>query len=248
MIEYGESLPALYSLDRTNGWSKGMRAITHALLAQLDLPPGPILEVGCGAGVFNAELAACSPNRVVVGTDLHPLALAYAQDTTQPSSKLVRSDLQQLPFADGTFGACFALDTFDQAGVHVAHALTESWRVLRGRGMLIVRVSAYPWLEGKHDAAFNTGRRFTAGELRHLLCAQGFELLRMTYANSLLAPPIIVLRLLERWGYVETDMSSNVGSPLNALLAQALGWEAQWLHSRNFAYGISLYALAHARK
>lgn len=248
MSQYGAMLPALYSFDQTNGWSKGMRAVTHALLSQVEISPGPILEVGCGAGVFCAELTATVPDHTVVGVDMHPLALAFAKNSAGSASKLARSDLQQLPFAATTFSALIALDTFDQAGVDIAHALRESWRVLRDRGMLILRVSAYPWLEGNHDEAFNTGRRFTASEIESFLHTHGFDLLRMTYANTLLAPPIMLLRLLERWGWARLNVANRVDSRLNTLLEQILKWEADWLQLHNFAYGISLYAVARKQR
>jgi SAM-dependent methyltransferase len=244
LSDYGELLPALYGLDQVNGWSIGMRAVTHALLDRASLPPGPILELGAGSGLFNAELQRRFADRLVGGVDLHPLALAYARQAGPEPPRLLRADLQQLPVAAATVSAILALDTFDQLGVDVATAISESWRVLQPGGLILLRVSAHPWLEGAHDTAFNTGRRFRRSDLVSGLVAAGFCVNRITYANALLSPPLVLLRLLERWGWLTLPETELADSPANRLLAAALGLEARWLAYGNFGFGISLYALA----
>jgi ubiquinone/menaquinone biosynthesis C-methylase UbiE len=245
LSDYGALLPDLYRLDSVNGWSIGMRAITHALLAQVTIPPGPILEIGCGSGIFNAELRTHYPATTVYGMDLHPLALAYAAQATPQPPTLLRGDLQRLPVASAIMSAVLALDVFDQQGVDLPTALAESWRILRPHGMLILRVSAHPWLEGDHDAAFNTGRRYRRAELVEIFARQGFAIQRVTYANSLLSPPLVAVRLLQRWGWLTLDETAMAGSIANRLFDQALQAESYWLRQRNFPFGISLYVIAH---
>lgn len=240
-------LPALYGLDRVNGWSIGMRGVTHALLDRVVLPAGPILELGCGSGVFNAELQRRYPHRPVLGADLHPLALAYAREAGREPPTLVRADLQRLPFESEAVSAILALDTFDQHGVDLRVALSESWRILRPQGMLLMRVSAHPWLEGEHDIAFNTGRRYRRAELVQAVEATGLAVERVTFANALLSPPLVVLRLLQRGGWLALDDTSFAGGPANSIFSRVLALEAQWLRSGDFGFGISLYVLARKR-
>jgi ubiquinone/menaquinone biosynthesis C-methylase UbiE len=244
LSEFGELLPTLYQLDRANGWSVGMRALTHALLNRATLPPGPILELGCGAGVFNGELQERYPERWVGGVDLHPLALAYARASGPQPPHLLRADLQRLPVASAAVSGILALDVFDQQGVDVCAALAESWRLLRPGGLILLRVSAHPWLEGAHDRAFNTGRRFRRSELEEALKEAGFVVTRMTYANVLLSPPLVAVRLLQRWGWLQIEEDGLVDSPLNRLFANVLRIEADWLADHNLVFGISLYAVA----
>ena len=123
-------------------------------------------------------------------------------------------------------------------------ALAESWRVLQPGGLILLRVRAHPWLEGEHDTVFNTGRRFQRSDLVTTLVAAGFCLSRVTYANALLSPPIVLLRLLERWGWRTLAKTSLADSPADRLFAAALGLEARWLAYGDFGFGISLYALA----
>lgn len=242
-------LPALYATEQTYGWSIGMRAITHALLAAVTLPPGPVLEIGCGAGALMAEMAAQHGDKRFVGLDLHGLALTHAQCTLAAAPRgdvaaLVQADMQQLPFPSGIFGTIFALDTYDQFGVDLAAALAESHRVLRPGGLLLLRVSAHDWLYSPHDLVFNTARRYSQPQMADVLCRTGFTPLRSTHANSALLVPVAALRLLQRAGLLKLDASLYTSTVANHLVSQILRWEARWLCTHNLPTGISLYMLA----
>lgn len=220
-----------------------MRAITHVLLAA-DWPPrGPVLEVGCGAGSFLRELQERHRQFLCVGIDRNGLALDYA--TQQPVTlHLAQADLQRLPFADNHFGLIVALDAFDQRAVNLHQALRESWRLLHSSGLLLVRVSAHAWLHSDHDEAFNTGRRYQQQELTAALRASGFHVERVTYANSLLALPVIVQRLLQRWQLLPFSSHHATAPVVNNQVARLLHWEARLLQTMNLPFGISLYVLA----
>lgn len=244
MSKFAELLPALYAHEEQSGWSRGMRALTYALLARTRPAPGPMLEVGCGGGAFLAELGIHYPDRTQVGIDLNSVALGVAQTKFSGLPALGQADLQQLPFATATFGTVIALDSFDQQGVETRTGLAETWRVLRPHGLLLLRVSAHRWLEGAHDVAFNTGRRFARAEVVSLLHAVGFTTIQTTYANTLLSPAIVAVRLLQRWGVLPLNESLYTAPDTNRLLGLALQCEAQWLRQRNLGFGVSLYALA----
>lgn len=229
-----------------------MRAISHALLADALAMPLTILELGCGTGTFLQEVAARSQHGLLVGTDRHPLALAHAchQVAEQPQSadlppvQFVQSDLHQLPFPDQRFRLLLAFDVYDQKGVDLALALQESYRVLQREGQLLLRVSAYPWLMSVHDEAFNTAQRFQRQTLIGALEGAGLSPVRITYANTLLAPAVILLRLLQRWALLPHSSALYTDSLTNRLLAALLHGEAHWLRHHNLPGGISLYVQA----
>lgn len=222
-----------------------MRAITHALLSAAGRPPGLMLEVGCGAGNFLREWQERHQS-LAIGLDRNGVALQYAQQ--QPEAlALTQADLQQLPFADDQFALIVALDAFDQRAVDLHQALQESWRLLQPDGLLLVRVSAHPWLHSTHDEAFNTGHRYQQQELTTILTADGFRLERVTYANSLLALPVIGQRLLQRWQVLPFSSHHNTAPVIHTLVALLLGWEARLLQIMNLPFGISLYVLARKR-
>lgn len=220
-----------------------MRAITHALLNDAWPAHGAVLEVGCGAGTFLRELQEYYPRSRCIGIDRSGLALPYA-DQQSAALHLAQADLQQIPFADNQFGLIVALDSFDQRAVNLQQALRESWRLLQPNGLLLVRVSAYTWLHSDHDEAFNTGHRYQRQELTAALYAGGFHLERVTHADRLLALPVIMQRLLQRWQVLPFASHHATAPVINHLVARLLRWEARLLQQINLPFGISLYVLA----
>lgn len=237
-------LPTLYRAEQNFGWSAGMAAITAGLITQETLPAGPVAEAGCGGGGLLADLKQLLPGRALAGIDLHPEALRHAASLLDGRAHLAQAHLHCLPWPDDVFALVLALDTLDQRGVHLPHALQECRRVLAADGLLLLRVSAHPWLQGPHDDAFNTGRRYTKQTMLAALERAGFAPLRVTFANTLLGPPIAALRLLQRWRMLPWLPSLYTTPGLNALLAAALQAEARWLRCHDLPVGLSLYVLA----
>jgi SAM-dependent methyltransferase len=92
------------------------------------LPPGRVLDLGCGVGHSYHELAP----RESVGVDLDPAALAGQERETHVA------DMRRLPFADGSFRSVLSVQSIE----HVpdpARALAEMVRVLApgGRAVLV---------------------------------------------------------------------------------------------------------------
>ncbi len=72
-------------------------------------PPGPALDVGCGAG----HLAAACRGRLVVGLDRNFPLLYLARRFVHPSGLFVCVDAcRALPYAEGAFAAALSMDVF----------------------------------------------------------------------------------------------------------------------------------------
>ena len=239
-------LPALYQAEGQSWWSRGMRAISHGLLDGLPLPAGPILELGCGGGAFIAEMAERFPQRLALGLDLHPVALATVADKAPAFGNLqaMGANVHRLPLRDDSCALVVGLDVLDQAGVDLPAALAETRRILKPGGWLLLRVSAYDWLASPHDQDFGTGRRYSGADLRQTLEGGGWRLRRLTYANTLLLPLVAVTRLAERRGWLSTGAGLETHAMLGKQLQGVLEAEARWLHRRSLPAGVSLYALA----
>lgn len=233
-------LPLLYELGADSGWAGGMAAVTLALLRSARLPAGArLLDAGCGGGAMLHALARAGWADAI-GVDLHPVALF---GHAQRSAPLSGADLHHLPFTEGSFDAFLALDSFDQQGIVLPAALAEARRVLRPGGVALLRVSAYPWLQGAHDAAFGTGRRYARREFVAAVQEAGLRVVRATHANSLLAPPVIALRLAQRDDLHPQAEHLYGSTAANRVLAAALRLEARWLARRNLPFGLSLFVL-----
>ena len=237
-------LPLLYAGDQSDGWNAGMRAVTLALLDNLTLPDGPVVEVGCGGGQLLREVQQRYPTRLVIGTDLHPLALSYAQSVLRAEIGLTQAALPTLPWRENQVALLLALDVFDQQGVDLDAAVAEAFRLLRPDGALVMRVSAHPSLYGAHDIAFHTGRRYTRYELQTALARAGFAVQRLSYANSALSLPVAALRLAQRWGLLAWQEETYQQAGLHEIMARLLRCEAAWLQQGDLPWGLSLCAVA----
>jgi SAM-dependent methyltransferase len=215
---------------QTHWWLAGMRRINRALLGEVR---GRVLDVGCGPGWMLKELP---PAAWGVGVELR-----REQVVAHP---FVLADASRLPFADQTFDLALALDLLEQGGVEPTLALAEARRVLMPGGRLLIRVPAHPWLYGPHDAFWGGARRYRRGELAALVREAGFTVHRLTYANGLLFPAELFVRLLARFGLIGSADLRAMPRPLNRLLAGILALEATWLRRHDLPVGLSLVCLA----
>ena len=110
-----------------------------------------------------------------------------------------------------------------------------------------MRVAALDALRSRHSEFAQERQRFTRGRLRSLVERQGLEVLRCTYANSLLAPVAFAkFRICEPLLRSKARSGIRGISPwLNRALYLPLEWESRWIGSgRNFPLGQSLILLA----
>ena len=236
-----EQYALMYRIEDTHWWYAGMRGITDALMRKYrpDNQWGSVLDAGCGTG---GALCRLSAGGCGVGIDFSPDALDLCRE--RGLARLARASVEHIPFSDASFDLVVSSDVIYHAGVSddVA-ALREFCRVLRPGGIAVVRVPAYDWLRSAHDAAVHTRHRYTRTELRGKLAAAGFEVVRVTYANSLLFPLALVKRLL---GGRLIQASSELESSswlLQMLGSIALGIEARLVSRADLPWGLSVIAV-----
>ncbi|MGE0132511.1 MAG: class I SAM-dependent methyltransferase [Blastocatellales bacterium] len=249
-----EDYEYLYKLEENFWWFAGMREITGVLLDPF-LPPHDraILDAGCGTGGNLEWLARYAGNGGIVGIDLISTALEFCRERNH--EQLARASATDLPFAGESFDLVTSFDVLVQIPGTGAdeQAMREMFRVLKPGGVAFVRGAAFEWMKSGHDRALDTQRRYSLGELREKLKHAGFEILRETYANSLLFPVAAIRRLaLKRLGLA--DKGSDV-KPLpenlqwlNRALTSALLWEAKHLRNPNAKLPAGLSAICVARK
>ena len=75
MEEYDDCMS---KLDQVGKWLGGDRA-TFSALQRIPSTPESILDVGCGGGFFTTRLATRYPRTQIVGIDLNPHAIEFAQ-------------------------------------------------------------------------------------------------------------------------------------------------------------------------
>lgn len=122
---------------------------------------GSILDLGCNIGKTTREIKSIYPDCNVFGIDIFPFRVEIANKYLSKNRCLV-ADGYQMPFADGTFQAVFAMNNVLTAsleydlGVKVLETLEEIGRVVAKKGYLLLSHDhAFTVLRKKADNIFN---------------------------------------------------------------------------------------------
>jgi SAM-dependent methyltransferase len=237
-----EEYERMHAAEERQWWYAGMRTISFALLGDALAGRGGalrLLDCGCGTGGILRHL---STRGRAGGVDLSPEAVRLARAR---GAAVARAELMALPFADATFDGVTSFDVIYHRWVaDDAAAMREMARVLRPGGLLLLRAPALKMLWGAHDEAVHSRHRYTRAEVRRLLASAGFEVLRDTYANTLLFPLLAVRRGLDR---LTGRRGSDVGflpAPLEWAFGAALRIEARLVRRFSLPVGASVFALA----
>ncbi len=238
----------LYNHLSDHWWTVGMRATAHTILSNNTSTNGTILEVGCGNGAYLRELSEKYISDQTIGMDINTHALEHAKTIDNIQGSLLQGNFHHLPFAKNSVALSVGLDAFDQTHANLKIALSEIFRTLIKDGLLLIRVSAHPWLLGQHDQSFGTGRRYTKNEICDGITKAGFQIERFTYANCIMLLPAIITRIAINLRLVTVENQFETPNILNLLLTKILLLEASLLRSINLPAGLSIYILARKPK
>ncbi|MBM3888172.1 MAG: class I SAM-dependent methyltransferase [Verrucomicrobia bacterium] len=236
----------IYQAELTHWWFRGRRRIVSALIRHFAPPARPlwVADVGCGMG---ASFEALGEFGRVVGVDNSFTALEFSR--SRGPHRLVAGALPELPFPDGAFDIVCALDVIEHLDDDRS-AARDLWRVCKPGGLLVVTVPACPWLWSEHDEINDHKRRYTRDGLRACLTQPDGEWLRLSYMNTLLAPPLMIyrpfMRLCRRFKTRTEEPRSDIFGlprPLNNLLTGLFGGESCWLKHSPLPFGVSLIAV-----
>jgi ubiquinone/menaquinone biosynthesis C-methylase UbiE len=158
-----------------------------------------VLDLGCGDGVFTAELAGMGARPV--GADVADAALERARDRHPDLAfELVPLD-GTLPFADNSFDVVWASEVIEHVG-DTARWLSEVRRVLAPRGALLITTPSHGRLRillgGMERFSPPLGDHlhlYTSASLRQVLEEFGFGEVTVSVAGG---PPLLRRTLLAR--------------------------------------------------
>ena len=233
----------MYRAEQSHWWYQGMAQITRSIL-EIFYAPGSglsILDAGCGTG---AGLLFLSQYGSVTGLDISPHALRYCAE--RGCREVARASVMALPFQEGSFDLVTSFDILYFQGIRDETALQETARILRPGGRLLLRVPAFDWLRGTHDARVSTAHRYSSRELSDKLVKGGFEIEFMSYANTILFPLAVLKRFTERWllnPQQNSDIAVNVGV-FSGLLRSCLVLESKLVRFWRLPFGLSVVAVA----
>jgi SAM-dependent methyltransferase len=242
---YREEYQRLFALEDTLWWFLGMRRASTVLLdtfLRASCSERWILDAGCGTGGMLETLHRYGRT---LGADASAQALSFAQQ--RDVAPLVRADVCRLPFAAESFDVVTSFDVIYHNDVPSDDtALLEMARVLRPRGLLLIRVPALNLFRGRHDVAVHTRHRYRRRDFEKKLELNGFVPEFVSYLNCFLLPLAILRRGVERVfspGRRGSEVEPIAGW-LNLALYRILATEAKWIRRRPLPLGLSLVAVA----
>jgi SAM-dependent methyltransferase len=237
---------AMLANEDRHWWYRGRRRIVRDELSRLGVEPGSrVLDAGCGSGRLLDALTAYGE---VSGLDMNPDSVEIARG--RGHEDVQQGPVETLPWGSSTFDLVTCLDVVE----HTADdrvTMRELGRVTKPGGLLLITVPALQALWSTHDVFNNHYRRYDRRMMRTLAAETGLRIERMTYFNSLLLPPAVVVRLLQRArarGSNGNGDSANHRSDveltppwLSSTLELPLRAEAVWLRrDRTLPVGLSL--------
>ena len=122
----------------------------------------------------------------------------------------------------------------------------EIHRVLVPGGFALLQVAAYRVLWSAHDVATLTRHRYTRDELAEKVKRAGFDMVRITYRNTLLSPLAVLVKLLRRARANTATRSDLVVLPrfLDRGLFFLLTFENYVARQVSLPFGVSIFCVA----
>jgi len=240
-------------LEQVHWWFRGRRGLyvpllEHVLTAERGHPPRDltVVDVGCGVGGFLEPMAAFG---TVVGMELDLPAIEWCRQRGLPRTVVARCD--ELPLPDAGADLLTLWDVLEHTPDDRA-VLRQLRAALRPGGHLALSLPAYQWLFTNNDKVAMHYRRYTRGGIVERLSQAGFEVVKATYVNVLLAPLIVpaVLALKAKQALlpVPDDATTNLSfappRPINELLFRCFAGELPLLRRVSAPFGHSLFVVA----
>jgi SAM-dependent methyltransferase len=199
-----------------------------------------ILDVGCGTGVTGLSFTR---EGKVFGVDSSALAVEFAR--RRGLQRIARSVGEGLPFTSGQFDLITSSDVLEHIEDDRA-VLCEMARVARPGGLLVIVVPAFPSLWSNRDERLQHKRRYRIEELRAKVACAGFKVLRASYCDSFLFPPLWLLVKTRLLTGDEPRMRMDVAptTPLDPLWLTLARIERSLIRRHDLPLGASALCIA----
>ena len=231
-------------LEDRHWWFVARRRIVREMIARLIMPPSGarVLEAGCGTG-GNLEMLSEFGDVAAFEPDERARRLAIEKF---PADIRAGSLPDDIPFSSRErFDLIVMLDVLEHLEKDV-ESLRRLLQLLKPSGHLLLTVPALPWLWSAHDELHHHKRRYERHHLMATMRDAGASVRKMSYFNTLLLPPIAIMRLLSKLNGGDRLAAGLTMPPavLNGVLLGLFGSERKLLTRVNLPVGVSLLAIA----
>jgi len=229
------------AVEDRHWWFVGRRRLVSEVIARMARLSGPaqILEAGCGTG---GNLQMLSGFGAV--SAFEPEAAGRASAAVRGPHDVRDGRLPDaIPFGGDRFDLAVMLDVLEHLEDDVGALKALASRLADG-GQVLLTVPAYGFLWTHHDEARHHKRRYTRTRLIEVARAAGLTPTFASYANTLLFPAILLMRLIRRITGSTHDDDQLPGRAMNALLRGIFSFERHLLGRLPMPFGVSLVMLA----
>jgi len=225
-------------LEAAHWWYVGTREISFSILSKF-LPKESglkILDIGCGTGGNLFELNKLGN---AFGIDVDKYAVKLCNEN---GYKCAVGNLISLNLEKNSYDLITLFDVLNQIDLNlIPKVLNNIKESLTENGILVLREPAMKMAGGRHDLDVNIKFRLEKAEAIKLMEKAGFEILKISYINSLLFLPILVKRKIDL-ALNKSPMSDvyEHGKFVNFLLLKILRLEKFLLSYVSLPFGISI--------
>ncbi len=232
-----------FEAEKNHWWFKVRRNIVLSLIEKYKIPKtAKIFDFGCGSGCTVGYLQKLGYD--ASGSDVSAEAIEFGLSRGIPDLSIAQRGEISPP--EGGFDLILALDVIEHIQDDSGSIRIIEKALKTSGGKAIITVPAYQWLWGVQDDVAHHYRRYTAGSLAKVLNKnKNLEILRETYFNTFLFPPIAIVRVLSQWFNLkerESDFDIN-NQLLNNILYFIFNFERIILKHINFYFGVSILAI-----
>jgi len=232
---YARQYAALY---RGHWWWRAReRFLRDALRAlPLDADLGPVLDVGCGDGLFFPVLRDWGePEGVEVDG-------ALVTDEGRARGRIHVGSFDETFQPGRRYRLITALDVLEHAPDEAAF-LQRTRDLLTDDGLMVLTVPALRMLWTHHDVINRHRTRYTRGALRSAARKAGLDVLRLDYFFGWVVPVKLLVRFKEALFRPKSDAVRIPAPPVNALLEAACIAERALTRRTGLPVGSSLFAV-----
>jgi SAM-dependent methyltransferase len=233
---------AMFQLEDNYWWFEGSMRFILSELGDIKAPEtGRILDAGCGTGGLLRRL----PHKKAWGVELAREGIRFCRQ--RGLENVLQASITQLPFRANSFDVVLSIDVLVHQWVpDDVGALREIHRVLVPGGFVLLQVAAYRVLWSAHDVATLTRHRYTRDELAEKIERSGFEIVRITYRNTLLSPLAVLVKFLRRARSDTATKGDLVALPrfVDRALFRILAFENYVARRVRLPFGVSIFCVA----
>jgi len=215
-------------------WYKGRSLAIRATLARAGIegPLDSILDFGAGFGGMYSELARLGRRIDAFEPEESARAVVAQQGYTSTYTTAEEALSRQ-------YNLIGLFDVIEHIGDDKRFLLSLR-KALVPEGLLVITVPAFQFLWSEHDVAHQHFRRYSKRSLSNLLTGAGYEIVAISYWDTLLFIPAAVVRLFGKSGSSALGYSGFA----NMLLLFIVTVESKILRFCPLPFGVSLVVVA----